>query len=239
MTINKKLSTGKTTTFGATHNCDNISESNPDTALHDCNLQTTTMTPSLQHADRLHFEAATSNGGYVTINNIENNNIDPAIYYSGQTTTHKAKLVIDLVKPFHCSVGSACKDNMLDRGPPVTKSLAVTWRGHFANVFHNTHKFLNERSPNSPPIAAGYEELTGQPPDTVSREAIPNVSGIVKYEVSRAVDHDGGRSLNSPDSWSNVDDFQSEQILLDVPRADGDSVRVWVRATDVMGNTKT
>ncbi|KAK2145663.1 hypothetical protein NP493_3886g00000 [Ridgeia piscesae] len=26
---------------------------------------------------------------------------------------------------------------------------------------------------------------------------------------------------------------------MDVPRADGDSVRVWVRATDVMGNTKT
>ena len=33
--------------------------------------------------------------------------------------------------------------------------------------------------------------------------------------------------------------IQSEQILLDIPRADGDSVRVWVRATDVMGNTKT
>ena len=58
------------------------------------------------------------------INNIENNNIDPTIYYSGQTTTHKAELVIDLVKPFHCSVGSTCKENMLDRGPPVTKSVS-------------------------------------------------------------------------------------------------------------------
>ena len=28
-------------------------------------------------------------------------------------------------------------------------------------------------------------------------------------------------------------------MTIDVPRADGDSVRVWVRATDVMGNTKT
>ena len=33
--------------------------------------------------------------------------------------------------------------------------------------------------------------------------------------------------------------IQSEQIVLDIPREDGDSVRVWVRATDVMGNTKT
>ncbi|KAK2162034.1 hypothetical protein NP493_1547g00041 [Ridgeia piscesae] len=111
--------------------------------------------------------------------------------------------------------------------------------GRFANVFHDTHKFLSKRAANSPPIDPGYEELTGQPPDTISREAIPNVNGIVKYEVSHSVDHDGGCSLNSPDSWSNVDDFQSEQILLDIPRADGDSVRVWVRATDVMGNTKT
>ena len=33
--------------------------------------------------------------------------------------------------------------------------------------------------------------------------------------------------------------IQNEEIMLDIPRADGDSVRVWVRATDVMGNTKT
>ena len=33
--------------------------------------------------------------------------------------------------------------------------------------------------------------------------------------------------------------IQGEQILLDIPRVDGDSVRVWVRGTDVMGNTKT
>ena len=26
---------------------------------------------------------------------------------------------------------------------------------------------------------------------------------------------------------------------MDIPRVDGDSLRVWVRATDVMGNTKT
>ena len=33
--------------------------------------------------------------------------------------------------------------------------------------------------------------------------------------------------------------FQSEKITVDIPRADGDSVRVWVKATDVMGNKKT
>ena len=43
---------------------------------------------------------------------------------------------------------------------------------------------------------------------SVFLQATPNVNGIVKYEVSRAVDHDGGRSLNSPGTWGNVDDFK-------------------------------
>ena len=50
--------------------------------------------------------------------------------------------------------------------------------------------------------------MTRQPVTPFFEQAIPNVNGIVKYEVSRAVDHDGGRSLNVPGSWSNVDDFQ-------------------------------
>ena len=45
-------------------------------------------------------------------------------YYNGQTITHKAELVIDLVKPVHCSVRSTCSDNMLDRGPPITKAVS-------------------------------------------------------------------------------------------------------------------
>ncbi|KAK2158684.1 hypothetical protein NP493_1763g00001 [Ridgeia piscesae] len=227
-------------------------KSNPETGLLVCNLKATTMNPPLQHADRLHFEAATSNGGYVTINNIENNNIDPAIYYSGQTTTHKAELTLFLIFDNVNVVSINTAEDKILVVNSAAENTSYTWltslqsssytgdqASHFANVFHNTHKFLNGSAANSPPINPGYEELTGQPPDTVSREAIPNVNGIVKYEVSHAVDNDGGCSLNSSDSWRNVDDFQSEQILLDIPRADGDSVRVWVRATDVMGNTKT
>ena len=79
---------------------------------------------------RLHFEAATSNGGYVLINNYESGGIDAAKYYFGQTTTHKAELVIDVVKPFHCSVESTCTDSMLDRGPAVTKSVSSRNRSH-------------------------------------------------------------------------------------------------------------
>ena len=50
--------------------------------------------------------------------------VDPPKYYSGMTAVHTAQLVIDQVKPFHCSVESDCTDNMLDRGPPTTKSVS-------------------------------------------------------------------------------------------------------------------
>ena len=61
------------------------------------------------------------------INNYDNGSsptVDPPIYYSGQTAKHTADLVIDLVKPVHCSVGHTCSDNMLHRGLPFTKSVS-------------------------------------------------------------------------------------------------------------------
>ena len=32
--------------------------------------------------------------------------------------------------------------------------------------------------------------------------------------------------------------FQNETIKLDIPRVDADSIRIWIRAYDVMNNTK-
>ena len=62
----------------------------------------------------------------MTIKDYDHNKaVGPKKYYTGQTVTHKAELVIDLVKPFHCSVGSTCSDNMLDRGPPTTKAVST------------------------------------------------------------------------------------------------------------------
>ncbi|KAI0235597.1 hypothetical protein LSAT2_013874 [Lamellibrachia satsuma] len=111
-----------------------ISQDNPHTSLLECNLQNTMQNTPLQHADRVHFKASASNGGYVKIRNFDSDasgTVGAPKYYTGQTITHTAELVIDLVKPVHCSVGSTCSDNMLDRGPPITKATALTvrWAG--------------------------------------------------------------------------------------------------------------
>jgi len=85
---------------------------------------------------RLSFKAVTKNGGFVKINNYDSGatpTVGPSKYYSGQTTTHSAEVVIDLVKPVHCSVGFTCLDNMLDRGQPFIKSVGSRTDGYNHN----------------------------------------------------------------------------------------------------------
>ena len=61
-----------------------------------------------------------------------------------------------------------------------------------------------------------------------------DVWGLCKTMMS--IFYDTKRSLISIIAFCAL--LQSEKMTIDVPRVDGDSVRVWVRATDVMGNTK-
>ncbi|KAI8487523.1 hypothetical protein Bbelb_347570 [Branchiostoma belcheri] len=118
-------------------------------------------------------------------------------------------------------------------GPKVV----VKWPGHFYNHLHRQNKFLNAIKEHHPPIATGYEEITGQPPLTRSREAIPNVNGVVMFQTDWAVDHQGGRTITVlPGNWSDVTNIMTEDQDLDIARQDGDTVRVWIRAFDVMGN---
>ncbi|XP_078696304.1 uncharacterized protein LOC144924691 isoform X1 [Branchiostoma floridae x Branchiostoma belcheri] len=115
--------------------------------------------------------------------------------------------------------------------------IQIKWLGHFFNKLHRDNKFLSEIREREPPIVAGYEELTGQPPHTRSRSAIYNTNGIVQFQTDWSVDHQGGQTLTSPlGHWKNVTDIMMEQEDLDIARQDGDTIRVWTRAFDVMGN---
>ena len=53
-----------------------------------------------------------------------------------------------------------------------------------------------------------HEDVHGQPPTVRSREEIPNVNGIISYDIQVLVDHDGGRSIVMPTNvWTRVNDF--------------------------------
>ncbi|XP_078573997.1 uncharacterized protein LOC144860568 isoform X2 [Branchiostoma floridae x Branchiostoma japonicum] len=115
--------------------------------------------------------------------------------------------------------------------------ISLKWPGRYRNLFHHQHKLLAAIEPYDPPIAAGYEEVTGLPPLQRSRQAIPNTFGIMKVETVFAVDHAGGRTITSPPgTWTSVPDVTAQGVDLDIPRVDGDSVRLWLRAFDIVDN---
>ncbi|XP_078658227.1 uncharacterized protein LOC144903711 [Branchiostoma floridae x Branchiostoma belcheri] len=120
----------------------------------------------------------------------------------------------------------------------IGTKVSLKWPGRYRNLFHHQHKLLAAIEPYNPPIAAGYEIITGQPPQERSRQAIPNAYGITKVETVFSVDHNGGRSITTPpNTWTTVPDVTAEGVDLDIPRVDGDSVRLWVQAYDVVDNS--
>ncbi|XP_052809614.1 uncharacterized protein LOC128238075 [Mya arenaria] len=121
----------------------------------------------------------------------------------------------------------------------------VRWDGHFANKLHEDGKYLAdiEKYPiqfkdiEDDGILMSLKFVADSLDDDKgdrSRQAIPNYHGIVKFEVA----YDQSVSEEMPTAgWSKItlqERISTQRILVD-----GDRLRVWVRATDVMGNTKT
>ncbi|XP_078670248.1 uncharacterized protein LOC144910732 [Branchiostoma floridae x Branchiostoma belcheri] len=150
---------------------------------------------------------------------------------------------IDTSGTFPLLVTSAANDtgwlwqtNLHDDNNNDTK-LQLTWAGHFFNKLHRDNNFLGAIVAHPSNISTEYEETSGQPPMTRTREAIPNVHGIVLFQTAWGVDQQGGRSLTRPaGGWENVTDVMAEKQDFEVSREDGDTVRFWVRAIDVMGD---
>ena len=89
----------------------------------------------------------------------------------------------------------------------VCIQLIVRWQGHFENKEHHEGKLLNEIEPHNPQSDILLEDARGQPPLTRSREAIPNVNGIVSYEMSVFLSDPSIEDCEKPTVWTNVSDF--------------------------------
>ena len=127
-------------------------------------------------------------------------------------------------------------------------SVNFTWGNHFANLVHENGKLLNKVLPYPRVLddggtrGEGYKRIGANLDDTEgdrTLEAIPNAHGIVRFEFAEAKDSHGGSTLNIPTTgWTDTTSGSSplEWALISENVADGDTVRVWVRAHDVMGN---
>ncbi|KAK2192989.1 hypothetical protein NP493_19g12019 [Ridgeia piscesae] len=110
----------------------------------------------------------------------------------------------------------------------LTSSVAITvkWLGHFENELHHNKGLLNKTKPW--PVGKGFDDLEGER----SIKAIPNERGIVRFQAG--FDELKPISAVQP-PLTDVGLDQSYELAK--PIINGGSIRVFVRATDVMGNS--
>ncbi|XP_061164432.1 uncharacterized protein LOC133173456 [Saccostrea echinata] len=122
----------------------------------------------------------------------------------------------------------------------LTNDINMSWKGHFRNKFQDDNKLLNPVTHYKHfDYVAKYEKLVPNQLDDNSGKrtlrGIRNVHGIVKFEYFY---RHGNQGDKTPRTWYIVNDTFSETQKFNIERKDGDTINFWVRATDIMGNTK-
>ena len=118
--------------------------------------------------------------------------------------------------------------------------IRVRWRNHFQNVLHEQNKFLEEILPfqqdlsdmsidrfNYKHIPEEYDDFEGRR----QRNKTENFHGIVKFEITTSNAND-----QIPEAWRDIP--LAEQFTLTQHGVlNGALVKVWVRGTDILGNS--
>ncbi|XP_078701246.1 uncharacterized protein LOC144927586 [Branchiostoma floridae x Branchiostoma belcheri] len=114
-------------------------------------------------------------------------------------------------------------------------TVTATWTGHFINRYHHQNKLLNPIANFQAGIDADYDQTTG----TRNKNAIPNALGVTQFKVAYTKDHAGGSTMTTAPSsgWSAGD--LNTQFSSTASKVDGDTVKLWVKASDIMGNEIT
>ena len=121
-------------------------------------------------------------------------------------------------------------------------NVTVSWKGHFRNKFIENNKLLIPVSSymnydfytrESRYVLPILDDLDGKR----TLKGIQNVHGIVQFEYAyRHVNL--GSKYPSDREWNDVDNTFSETQTFNLSRKDGDGINIWIKATDVLGNTK-
>ncbi|CAH1250571.1 Hypp8876 [Branchiostoma lanceolatum] len=116
----------------------------------------------------------------------------------------------------------------------LDEEIVLQYQDHFIQHTHHNGNFLNGIR-EYPQLDNDYDDV-----DTTerSRQPIVNEQGIVTFETSVHVDHAGG-TTKEPGTWTDVDDLHAGTQTFTIAREDGDTVTVYTRATDIVGNQQT
>ncbi|XP_071952363.1 uncharacterized protein [Antedon mediterranea] len=142
-------------------------------------------------------------------------------------------------KPMQVSVDGESLNLETDAWTTGDKNVHVSWDGHFVNQMHIDQKLLYAIKADSDIVHTDYD--TEAFPAGRPITAIDNRNGIVKFEVGVSKDQNGGATfpLFEP-IWKNLTNDLDQIYTESLENADeADTIGFWVRATDVMGNTKS
>ncbi|CAG2246094.1 unnamed protein product [Mytilus edulis] len=124
--------------------------------------------------------------------------------------------------------------------------IKVSWTGHFMNDVHEKGHFLEKILDYEPRLSDGkqgrrhdYKKILPRFDDNDgvrNRSSIPNIKSIIRFETV-------GRYVNShlifPKSgWKDVVPLSDNKTFPLTDIRDGDSYQLWIRAHDIMGNSK-
>ena len=150
---------------------------------------------------------------------------------SSEITLHTEALKVDSARGFE-------KDVWVSN---ISSPLVVSWDGHFVNKIHDDNKLLNSVKAYPQQLENGLKKIKDDDhygDRTVS--AIANSRGIVKFEVAHAKDSSGGRGQREPTTgWTVLNPPTPRTVVTPNNPSRGDTVTVWVRATDITGRSKT
>ncbi|XP_033111643.1 uncharacterized protein LOC117112642, partial [Anneissia japonica] len=119
------------------------------------------------------------------------------------------------------------------------KNIQMSWQGHFANQFHIDHSILLSIEPDNDVFNEAFDSEASPAGRPLS--AIDNRNGIVKFEVGVGKDRFGGATFDSfQPEWIQLPNDLDEIFVHQLDNVhDADTFGFWVRATDVVRNTKT
>ncbi|XP_063410738.1 uncharacterized protein LOC134693760 [Mytilus trossulus] len=122
----------------------------------------------------------------------------------------------------------------------------VTWSGHFVNKVHEKGFFLEKildydprlddgsvgRRHDYKKILPGFDDQTGKR----KKAAIPNMKSIIRFETIGIL---GVLTSVVPNTgWEDVVPLSDNKRFMPIDIRDGDSYQIWIRAHDIMGNSK-
>ncbi|XP_067649175.1 uncharacterized protein [Haliotis asinina] len=128
-----------------------------------------------------------------------------------------------------------------------SRNIKVTWTNHFVNLMHERGKWLNQVLAYPPQLEDFLKNIpreSKQDDHEGNRtvEAIPNRRGVVKFEIAYAKDSNAGVNQTEPATgWTDLGLLETYTIPQGShlgPLTKEDTVTVWVRATDVLGNSQ-